>query len=153
MFLAYFCYPSITTIFDNIGWDNVVFTCIWLYYTIYWYIFPTLPPPTRFNVGASQPDIRFLSIQHWTGGTGGAIPFKLYGNYSSCPIVSGKDCSCHSRRLAQQVSLVCGRRLKSGLDGIVMTIDFCYNFAIDGNFKCKFYTFLVRPNLLRKMQL
>ena len=54
-------------------------------YTIYGYIFPPLPPPTRFNVGASQPDIRVLSIQHWTGGTGGAIPFKLYEITAAVP--------------------------------------------------------------------
>jgi hypothetical protein len=47
--------------------------------------FSTLPPPTRFNVGASQPDIRFLSDQHWTGGTGGAIPFKLHEITAAVP--------------------------------------------------------------------
>jgi hypothetical protein len=38
---------------------------------------------TRFNVGVSQPDI--LSAQHWTGGTGGAIPFKLYEITATVP--------------------------------------------------------------------
>jgi hypothetical protein len=40
--------------------------------------FSTLPLPQPFQCcGVLQTDIRFLSAQHWNGGTEGATPFKL----------------------------------------------------------------------------
>jgi hypothetical protein len=62
--------------FDNLRSQAMIFNT-----SIQMYCIPfddTFPPPRFIHVGVLQPDIRLLSAQHWTGGTGDATPFKLY---------------------------------------------------------------------------
>jgi hypothetical protein len=82
------------TIFDNIDWDNLVFTCmhsVVIYHCLIHFFHPPSPHPFQCWRRASRHQIFVGPTLNW--GNGGRYPFQIIWNYSSCPMVSDKDCS------------------------------------------------------------
>jgi hypothetical protein len=81
------------TIFDNIDWDNLVFNMhsVVIYHFLIHIFHPPSPHPFQCWRRASRHQI-FVGTT-LNGGNGGRYSFQIIRNYSSCPIVSGKDCS------------------------------------------------------------
>jgi hypothetical protein len=89
----------------HITWPIILSYNLWQYtlHTLYihsdvlshFMTFSTLPLPQPFQCcGVLQTDIRFLSAQHWNGGTEGATPFKLCEITTYVrPIVVAKYCT------------------------------------------------------------
>jgi hypothetical protein len=107
----------LATIFDNIGFHMHL---VVIYHLLIHFSHPPSPHPFQCWHLATRHQVFVDPTLNW--GNGGRYSFQIIWNYSSCPIVSGKDCRSRSLLIWTRSSSLSGGIATRKLFFIILTL-------------------------------